>query len=500
VPDATAIRRVLLLVAAFLLLRIATAAIVSQPGYTDAYYYADVASRLAGGMGLTADFVWSPIELGPLPVPSHKFWMPLATVLQAGGIAALGPLLGEFRAAQAAIILVAAFVPAVTCLCARAIGAGDRASLAAAVVVGLGGLFAPAWVSLDGFAPAALIGSLFFLAYARAASGDLTAGIVAGGLVGLLYLARAEGALFGLALLALVARPPSRAAGAAGAVVALGIGGAWLARQSAVGVTPDMLARTALLVRYEDFFAIASPSMGAYLAAGPSVIGAKLGALAANAGTFLFAFAALLVAPLAAGVRALWPRLEVRAWAGLALVIFAAQSLVWTLHSTRGSYFHSLGAFFPFGVAIAFAGGERLLATRRPEMAAAWGWGSVLLVALLSIGALLQWDATFNGAARVRAAALEAIPAGPFLAIDAAAWRWLSGRSVLVTPADGLYDAGCVAMQNGARSVVLESAHFSAYAPLYSETEFFTPPSWLGEPIERGPVKIFPIVGTPCVK
>jgi len=490
--------RLALLTLALTLVRIASAFVVSQPGYTDAYYYTDVASRLARGLGLTADFVWSPIELGALPVVSHRFWMPLATVLQGGGITAFGPILGDFRAAQAAILVVAALVPPVTYTCARSIGAGRRASLFAASIVGLGGLFAPAWVSVDGFAPAALIGSLFFLAFARAAGGDTRAGMLAGLLVGLLYLTRAEGAFFGLALLALAMRPASRAAGIGGAAVALAIGGAWLVRDASVGTSSDLLARGALLVRYEEFFAMRSPTFDAFVAALPTVLAAKAGAVVTNAITFLFAFALALVVPLALGARQLWRRLEVRAWVALALVIFFAQSLLFTLHSTRGSYFHSLGAFFPFGVALAAVGGERLLAQRRPQMATAWAFGTLLLVAALSGGALSQWDASFNTGARLRLAAVGAIPAGSFLAIDAAAWRWLTGRTVIVTPSDGI-DAAACAMSFAdphPTSLVLESAHFSSYDALYQGGPR---PDWLGAPIERGDVKIFPVIGPPLV-
>ena len=494
-PDATAIRRLLPLTAAFLIVRVLSAAVVSQPGYTDAYYYFDVATRFARGLGLTADFVWSPIEIGVLPVASHQFWMPMATVLQGLGIFTLGPFLGDFRAAQAAIILVAAFVPASTYLCARSIGASDRASIFAAVIAGLGGLFAPAWVTLDGFAPAALLGALFFVAYASAAAGDVRFGLATGVLVGLLYLTRAEGALFGVALLALAARRASRSAGIAGSLVALLIGTTWLIRELSVGVDPDVFARTALLVRYEDFFAFASPTLDAYLRALPDAFAAKAGAIVTNATTFLFSFSLILVIPLAVGVRALWSRLDVRAWALLALFVFAAQSLVWTLHSTRGSYFHSLGAFFPFGVAIAAAGGERLLSARRPEISRAWAAGTLLVVAALSLGALTQWQSAFAEPAKLRAAALTVVPAGSFLAIDAAAWRYLSGRTVIVTPADGVELAACAITLADPHptSIVLEEAHFSAYDSLYKGG---TRPAWLGAPIERGTVKVFPILSS----
>ena len=496
-PDAAAIRLILLSAAA-LLVRLLSATIVARPGYTDAYYYSVVAGRLARGDGLSADFVWNFIEapgMAALPVASHRFWVPLVSALEAVGIATLGPLLGEFRAAQAAIIATAVFLPAVTYVAARSLDVGERSALGAAAVVGLGGIFAPAFVATDAFAPAALIGTLFFLAYARAARGSIRAGAVAGLLVGLLYLARAEGALFGLAVLALLARPASRRAGAAASLFALAIGGAWFARDVAVGLPPDLLARTTLLGRYEAFFAIASPSASAFVASLPAVLVAKLNALLTNGATAVFAFAVVL-GPLAAlaAIR-LRTRADVRAWASLLVLVYLAQSLVWTLHSTRGSYFHSLAAFFPYGVALAAAGAERVLAARDGGAARVWMAGAFALVIAMTGGALVQWDAAFNGPANARASALDAIPAGPFLAIDAAAWRSISGRSVIVTPADGLDEAACAAARYGATSLVLEATHFSAYDAVYRGE---VRPVWLGPPQARGDVHIYPIYGPQC--
>ncbi len=495
-PDAAAIRRIAALTLLILAVRVVSAAVVSGPGYTDAYYYTAVAGRLARGEGLTADFIWSPLEAGSLvlPVASHLFWVPLSTVLGAIGIALAGPLVGDFRAAQAAIIVVAALLPATGYAAARRLGAGEPLALAAAAAGGLGGLFAPGLVDLDAYAPAAVIGTLFFLAYGRAAAGDVRAGALAGLLVGLLYLARSEGALFGVALLALLVSRRTRVAGAAGAAAAIAIGGGWLARDVAAGAPPDLFARAVLLVRYDQFFAVASPTLAELAASLDRVLAARAGALAANATTFAFTFALLPLVPLAAGLRALWARAEVRAWAGLAVLVYLTQSLVWTLHSTRGSYFHSLAAFFPFGLAIAAVGARELLAARSPRVLRAWAWGAVALVGAITFASVAQWDAVFNGAARVRAAAVDAIPPGPFLAIDGAAWRWISGRPAVVTPSDGLDAAFCYASAVGARSVVLEEARFAAYDDLYAGV---TRPGWLGEPIVRGTVKIFPVTLAP---
>lgn len=478
-----------LALAAFRLL--SAAFVVGQPGFTDAFYYVDIARRLAHGEGLTADFVWNFLEaphLDPLPVASHRFWMPLATVVQATGVALLEPILGTFRSAQAAIIAVAAFVPAMAYAAARSIGATKGAALVAATLAGLGGgAFAPAWVTLDSFAIAALVGTLFFVAFARAASGDVRAGAISGLLVGLLFLARAEGALFGVALLALGLRRGSRAAGIAGSAVALAVGIAWLARGLSLGGSPDLLTRTVFLARYEDFFAIV-PSGTAELA---TIVTTRIGALWSDLVVAVFGLMAFLAFPLAVGVRAVSRQPAVRAFVGLALLIYVAEGIVWPLHATRGSYFHSLAAFYPFAMALVALGGETWLAHRdAPVRRLALG-GTIAAAVGLAIFGLSTWDSVFNTGYRVRSDAVGAIPPGPFLAIDGAAWRWIADRTVAVTPADGLDVAACVAARYGAKSVVLESAHFSAYDGLYRGDSV----AWLAPPVERGAIRIYPVRG-----
>jgi hypothetical protein len=480
----SAARRLALLVGALLVFRLGSALVVFQPGYTDAYYYADVAKRLAAGQGLTADFVWGGIEAtGPLPVPSHRFWMPLATVLQAIGIRGL-PFLDPFHAAQTVEILIACGIPVVGYLAARSLGAPVNAALVAAALGGLGGAFAPGWVSLDAFAPAAVIGTAFLLCYRRAAAGEARYGAIAGLAVGLLFLARAEGALFGIALLALLRSPASRRAGAAGSVVAAAIGLGWLARDLALGAPPDLFARSRLLVRYEDFFATVAPTDRPPL---ELLLAPKPAALVTNAVTFAFAFGLLLLPGIA---RAAWTRrdrADVRAVAGLAVLVYLVESLVFTLHSTRGSYFHSLAAFVPFGVALGVVGTSELLrSVERGRVAAA---GGVVAAAIVSAFALAQWDESFNAPYRARVAAVGRLPAGPVLAIDAAAWRWIADRPAIVTPPDGVAGALCAAATYGARAIVLEPAHFSAYTPLYDGPGRVG----LGSPATVGAIRIFEV-------
>ena len=474
------------------LFRLGSALVVSQPGYTDAYYYANVARRLAAGHGLTADFIWNFLEAAPgaaLPVASHRFWMPLASVLQAIGIDWL-PFLDPFRAAQAAVILVALLIPIVAYRATRSLGAGEQASLIAAGLAGLGGAFAPGWVSLDAFAPAAVLGTLFFLAYGRAAKGDVEAGALAGLWVGLLFLARAEGAFFGLPLLALLwsrQAPKARSAGLAGSAIALAIGLGWLARDLSLGPIPDLFARSALLVQYEDFFAIAPPTMSAFVAALPDVLSAKVGAAGSNAATFLFAFGLLLVPGMVIAVRARRTIPAVRAFAALAVAIYLFQTVVVTLHSTRGSYFHSLAAFVPYGVALGVVGTSELLRTvERRRVAAVAG---IAAAAVVSVFALAEWDAAFDAPYRARSVAAHAIPPGRFMAVDAAAWRWISRRPVIVTPADLGPCAISAASYATPKWLVIEKVHFSAYGPLLLAGAAL--PEYLANPQVVGDISIF---------
>ncbi|MBM4364118.1 MAG: hypothetical protein FJ104_15670, partial [Deltaproteobacteria bacterium] len=65
----------------------------------------------------------------------------------------------------------------------------------------------------------------------------------------------------------------------------------------------------------------------------------------------------------------------------------------------------------------------------------------------------------------------------------------------LVTPADGVAAAACVVRAYGAKAVVLEQAsRFPAYDALFRGE---ARPPWLGPPVERGAVKVFPVIARP---
>jgi hypothetical protein len=144
-------------------------------------------------------------------------------------------------------------------------------------------------------------------------------------------------------------------------------------------------------------------------------------------------------------------------------------------------------------MALVALGGEARLARLALPTRRLVAVGTVGAVTVLAVFGLSSWDSAFNEGYRARVAALDSIPPGPFLAIDAAAWRWISDRSVLLTPADGPETAACVAVAYRAQSLVLEPAHFSAYQSLYDGSAS----PWFVQRAESGAIRVYALVRNP---
>ncbi len=471
------------------LFRVGAAQFQTHPGFTDAYYYFETASRLARGEGFTTDLVWNFVEapgFAPLPAPSHRFWMPLATVLQALGIVVAGGVLGPFRAAQLPITLVAVAIAPATYLLARRLGQAPQLAALAAFVAGLGGVDAAAWSSLDNFGAVALLGTLLLASLPGIASGSRRDIAVGGVALGLIVLARADGALYALAPLVLLRTRPRAmlATLLLAALTAL----PWELRDIALGIPSGQFARAALLVRYEDFFRIAAPTAERYLASFDVVLSAKMQALLTNALTFdLATFVAL--GPLA--LVAAWRRRDEaisRGWLVATVGLYLTQSFLFTLHSTRGSFSHSLAGLVPGAITLGlFQLAPALRSVRRPAA------GSLVVACLaLSAYAALLWRDAFDPPLAVRVGLVEqGFVRAPALVADAASWRYVLDGPALVTPADGLDVAREVARRYGAKTLVLEPGHFSAYDALYEGRERV---DWLEPVTLDGPARVWRIL------
>lgn len=85
----------------------------TSPGYMDADYYYGMGMQLANGNGFNEPFLWNYLDdPAGLPHPSHLYWMPLASVIAAAGMAVTGST--KFLSAQIPFILLSGFIPVIS--------------------------------------------------------------------------------------------------------------------------------------------------------------------------------------------------------------------------------------------------------------------------------------------------------------------------------------------------------------------------------------------------
>ena len=405
--------------------RLGAAALISQPGYTDAFYYYNIAYNLATGQGLVENFVWNylrPIET--LPQPSNGYWPPLVSLTIAPWLVIFGD---SFRAAQAPSLLSGSLAALVGYQVGHQIGGSRRAAWWTGLLTLFSGVAFPMVSTTDSFGLYSLIGSASLLVLSLALTTDPRYYLPAGLLAGLASLARADGLLLaGLILLTALAGTglagtglagraricfPSQAPRAhrfsnplearslgaglpprgrgrrisprAGDVWTSALGGLtawalviapWAVRNLIVFGAPLAGAglQTVFLRDYNEIFGYPPDlTLSTYLAWGVGpILASKLHATAINL-LLLASLLHLYLAPFALigfwRVRqsvAWWPAL---AYLGVLLVIL---SWVFTLPGQRGAFFHSAVALQPFLALAALIGLDSAIewvGARRPR-------------------------------------------------------------------------------------------------------------------------------------
>jgi hypothetical protein len=181
-------------------LALVTAWFQKAPGYMDADYYYANGIQLASGKGFTEPFLWNYLDGSTsLPHPSHTYWMPLTSILAAGGMVISGQT--DYFSARLLFIQLAAFIPVVTALVSWQLQ-HDRihAWLAAALAL-FCGYYINYFSGIDAFSVYILLGSTLLLWIAvpeenysksRMIVFAIGAGMAAGGM----YLARNDGLLW----------------------------------------------------------------------------------------------------------------------------------------------------------------------------------------------------------------------------------------------------------------------------------------------------------------
>ncbi len=525
--DSAAVRIPFVLYALALAVRLALIALFPDPAYPNSYYYVDVARALAAGHGLNVDFVWIFAEVGnripavpTLPVPSNAHWLPLASFIQAPFIAMLGP---TAFASALPLALIGALAAPLTWLIARdadarplvAVGAGVLAAIPAAGLVFM--------AQPENFAILQpLVAATLWLA-ARGLRGHGGAFALAGLLAGFASLARNDGFLLGGAVgLVWVAdrvrwwrrgrgsrgwshgevRRPIPLWSAVGCVALfLVVMAPWWVRQLAVfgSVSPTSSNGAALWIRnISEWNSItADPSLAKFLAqgAGP-IVESRLGGLFSAVGNFAVIVCSIVLVPFVL-IGALGRRRspDFAPWLVYTVVVFAGATFLYPLHVPGGAFIHSAVGLEPHayilaleGVLMAVSGIARIRSTWREAVAGpVFVWATVIFTvgtaALYAIPVVQAWDASRQPRIAL-AAELDrlGVPATDrLLTIDAAGFKYWTGRPGVVTPNDPLQTIEAVARAYDTRWLVLERDSLaSALAPVLKGD---SRPSWIGRPV-----------------
>ncbi|MDB5078847.1 MAG: hypothetical protein JWP00_771 [Chloroflexi bacterium] len=444
----------LLLVLA-LVIRFATALLFHQPGYTDAYYYSNVAESLWRGQGFREDYIWNYLAR-PLPEtavgnPGSLYWMPLTSVLiYFAYLLTGGP---SFLASQLpGILFSAALAPLAFYLATTIFGPaarGRRYGWLAGWLVIFSGIYAGYFVLPDNFAPFALLSAAFLAVITRTLQrlaanrpGIYRRAALAGLLAGLAYLTRVDGLIlvavpFLVGFLQWPRLKPVRPLALKAGLIMLALFGLtvspWLFRNLAdTGqLFPGGGFKVLFWREYNDFFSFSKPlDLPYYLnltqpapdwGLGP-LLGSKLSALLEN--LLIVGRGALFLTPLfviglftreaAAGQASpeapvgsqpfLWQRLEFQPFLVYTLLLYLAMSLAFTFPGTRGSVFHSSGGLLPYIFLVCLVGLDRVIAwlgkLSRPRATAARQRNYSLVVAIafvcLSVGLVFSMLGNWN--------------------------------------------------------------------------------------------------------
>ena len=518
---AAALRTPLLLYGLAFVVRAALMVMYPDPGYTDSYYYVDVARALASGQGLNVDFVWIFAEVGGklpadpvLPVPSNAHWLPLASAIQAPFIVLLGP---TAFASALPMVLIGSFAAPLTWAIARDVGASRTVQLGAGVLGAIpaaGTVFMAQPENFAIFQP--LVAAILWLA-ARGLRGDVRAYLVAGLLVGVASVARNDAYLLGgtVGLTFVIDRVRAWRTGRQPALpwlAAFGclglfllVVGPWWYRQLAEfgSISPTASSGNALWIReYRQWNSItADVSFDAFLAQGIGpILGSRFLGFVAAAANFAVIIASVVLVPFIAW--GAWRRRrsdDFAPWLLYVLIMFVGATFLFPLHVPGGAFIHSAIGMGSHAYILALEGVAALvmaIARRRP----AWNpsvatplftWVIVVFVvmtaALYAPVAQRGWDSS-RVPRRALAAELDRIGVAPterLMTIDAAGYKYFTGRPGVVSPDDPIDVIRDVAAAYDIRWLVVErGAIVEALVPVLVDDER---PDWIGPTTFRIP-------------
>jgi hypothetical protein len=373
---------------------------VTVPGYMDADYYYATGRQLYAGDGFQEPFLWNYLDDPTgIPHPSHLYWMPLPSIVAAGGMALFG---GGFSAAQVPFLLISAALPVVAAAISLRLTDDRRQAMHAGLLAAFPGFFLPFFATTDAFAIYAVVGGAALWRLAAASrSGRARDWLIAGLLIGISSLIRADAPLLLLAGLPLLL-PDRVRAFRNGALLIIGFSLTmapwWLRNLAEVGAVMNPgSVRVFWMLEYNDLFSYPADQLtfDRWWSAGlGAAITARLQAALVNLQRLIAENGLVFLGPfMLIGVIRRWKQPIVRAAAYYLGLLLVAMTFVFPFVGARGAFFHSstavmpiLWALTPLGVQLAV---EWLGSKRGWSIAEAQrilGAGAVALAATLTVG------------------------------------------------------------------------------------------------------------------
>lgn len=470
-----------------------TAALAAGPGYMDSEYYTAIATQLAEGAGLTEPFLWNYLDdPAGIPHPSHLYWMPLPSLLAAGGMVLFG---GGWRAAQLPFVVLGALLPLLTAAVALRLTREARLAWRAGLLALVPGFFLPYLGTVDSFALYACVGTaILWLLAGR----DLTRRVVfiAGLAIAAAHLTRADGILFFVpACAAVLCQKKDRlrlAALLVGGYMA-GMAPWWLRNLLTLGVLMPDTSHAFWLTSYDDLFAYPAGvvNMQAWLESGwEAILRTRWDAFVINGQRVLAEIGMVFLLPfMLLGAWRLRAERMVRLGALYFAALFFLMTIVFPFAGANGGMFHSGAALLPLMLALTpvgirsavqWASSRRGWKPDEPEMV--FSIAALCLLAALTLWVSAQrlgWDPPGGRwqqgtdiyrqvDERMR---LDGLGEGILAVNNPPGFYLESGRPAVVIPNGGPAVLEQVVDRYGAAWVLLEYNHPAALDALYQEPD-----------------------------
>jgi len=492
------------------------------PGYLDSDYYFGGGVQLAAGHGFTEPYIWNYLDDPQgLPHPSHTYWMPLSSMIAAAGMVLTGQT--SYAAGRLGFIALASLTPVITAALAFSFCRRRDLAMVSGALAVFTGYYAPFLPVTDNYGPYLVLGGLLFLVLQMRGS---PASLALGALAGFLTLARSDGVMWLVLVLAalawrhLAAHPawspsgeaPENSSGAGShrdsmvlqVLLVLSafllVTGAWFWRNDAVfgTVLAPGGSRLLWLRSYDETFLYPASQLtfGRWLAQGwPAIVSTRLSALRWNLLNSFAAQGELVVAPFVlvgawAYRRDLRVAVGCSAWLGLTLVM----TIVFPFAGARGGFFHSGAALQPLWWALAPLGLEVTIGAARERnwftpraftvfRAALVGAAVLMTATIIVLRVVPGWGEGERGYPKLDMKLIELgiQPGEPVMVRNPPGYFIMTGRPAVVVPYGDAAAMIAVARRYQARYLLIEAV--GAAGPIRSVYQDTSSPSlqFLGE-------------------